>query len=61
MPKFHKQTFLNKTTQEIKVFGYNVPVRKKLVEKANLQDIELNIYEKDGKIIIEKNIDKQKF
>ena len=54
MARFHKQTFLNKTTNEIKVFGYNIPVKKALVEEANLQDVEVEARVEDGKIIIEK-------
>ncbi len=60
MAKFHKQTFLNKTTNEMKVFSYNIPVKKALVEEAGLEDTEVSIRVEDGKIIIEKDIDKPK-
>ncbi len=52
--KFHKQTFLNKTTGELKIFSYTVSVKKQLVEEAQLQDVKLNMYVKDNKIIIER-------
>lgn len=58
MVKFHKQVFLNKTTNELKVFSYNIPVKKALVEEAGLEDTEVSIKVENGKIIIEKNIDK---
>ena len=54
MARFHKQTFLNRTTNEIKIFSYNIPVKKKLVEEANLQDVEVEIRREENKIIIER-------
>lgn len=60
MTKLCKQTFYNKTTQEMKVFSYNISIKKSVVEEANLQDSEVEVIAKDGKIIIQKVIDKQK-
>ena len=56
MAKFYKQTYYNKTTNEIKVFTYNIPVPKAIVEAVDLQDKEVKISTKDGKIIIEEKI-----
>lgn len=58
MARFHKQTYLNKTTGEIKIFSYTIPIKKALVEKAGLENVEIETRVEENKIIIEKKLDK---
>ena len=61
MAKFHKQEYYNKTENKIKIFSYTIPVPKAIVEQANMENCEVEFKIKDGRIIIEKALDKQKF
>ena len=58
MPKFNKQYYYNMTKQEKKVFSYNISIPKRIVEEANLSDIQVEFEVKNNTIIIKKNIDK---
>ena len=60
MAKFCKQYFINRTTGEKKVYSYTIPVPKRIVDEAGMEECDTKITVQDGKIIIEKNIDKFK-
>lgn len=58
MARFSKQYYYNRTTKETKIFSYNVAIPKKIVEEAKLQNDKLEFSVKNGKIIIQKALDK---
>ena len=58
MPRFHKQEYYNKKENKFKVFSYTIALPKAIVEEAQLENIEVVAKVENGKIIIDKSIDK---
>lgn len=57
MAKFHKLYFISPITKEKQVFSYNIPIPKRYVEKAELQDVKVTFRVDRDKIVIERDKD----
>ena len=58
MPRFHKQEFYNKKENRFKVFSYTIALPRRIVEEAKLENVEVEVKVENGKIIINKSVDK---
>ena len=56
MPKFCEHKYYNRTEKKKKTFSYTLSVPRAIVEAVDLQNCDLIIGIKDGKIIIERKI-----
>ena len=56
MAKFQKMEYYNKKENTLKIYSYSLAIPKAIVEAAELQNKELSIGIKNGKIIIEEKV-----